>query len=136
MVQASGATPLLAASWNGHVECVRALLAGGAAINQAMVGSSCPCSAQHVAGMWVRIVEVMREVSRACVFGRERKFVWRRGPCIAGPCVVLQTSGATPLYVASHEGHVECVRALLSGGAAINQATVGAVFPTASHCQW
>jgi hypothetical protein len=39
--------------------------------------------------------------------------------------VAWQTKGATPLYVASQNGHVACVRALLSGGAAINQATVG-----------
>ncbi len=38
--------------------------------------------------------------------------------------LVLQTNGMTPLYIASHEGHVECVRALLDGGAAIDQAKV------------
>ncbi len=36
---------------------------------------------------------------------------------------VLQTDGATPLYIASANGHVECVRALLDRGAEINQAT-------------
>jgi hypothetical protein len=35
-----------------------------------------------------------------------------------------ETEGGTALYVASDSGHVECVRALLDGGAAINQATV------------
>jgi hypothetical protein len=39
--------------------------------------------------------------------------------------VALQMDGFTPLYVASESGHVECIRALLDGGAAINQATVG-----------
>jgi hypothetical protein len=38
---------------------------------------------------------------------------------------VLQTDGATPLFIACQEGKVECVRALLGGGAAINQAKVG-----------
>ncbi len=38
---------------------------------------------------------------------------------------VLQTTGATPLYIGSQNGHVECVRALLDGGAAINRAKVG-----------
>ena len=37
---------------------------------------------------------------------------------------VLQTDGATPLFIASQSGHLECVQALLGGGAAINQATV------------
>ncbi len=36
-----------------------------------------------------------------------------------------QTDGGTPLHGASYSGHVECVRALLEGGAAINQAAVG-----------
>ncbi len=39
--------------------------------------------------------------------------------------VAWQTDGATPLCAASYQGHVECVRALLGGGAAINQANVG-----------
>jgi hypothetical protein len=38
--------------------------------------------------------------------------------------VVWQTNGTTPLYVASCNGHVECVRALLDRGAAINQTAV------------
>ncbi len=36
----------------------------------------------------------------------------------------MQTDGDTPLLIASLNGHVECVRALLGGGAAINQADV------------
>ena len=36
-----------------------------------------------------------------------------------------QTDGATPLLIASQEGHVEAVRALVELGAAVNQATVG-----------
>ncbi len=38
--------------------------------------------------------------------------------------VVLQTDGGTPLYVASQNGHVEVVRALVGAGAAVNQAWV------------
>ncbi len=40
-------------------------------------------------------------------------------------CVVFQTNGLTPLHIASENGHVECVLALLDRGAAINQAKVG-----------
>ena len=36
-----------------------------------------------------------------------------------------QTDGATPLFIASQERHVEVVRALVELGAAVNQATVG-----------
>ena len=45
-----------------------------------------------------------------------------------------QTIGATPLLIASQEGHVECVRALLDGGAAIDQAKVGCTSLMTRHC--
>ncbi len=47
---------------------------------------------------------------------------------------MLQTTGVTPLYIASQNGHVECVRALLGGGAAINQAEVGCASSMAWYC--
>ncbi len=50
-------------------------------------------------------------------------------------CVVLQIDGTTPLFVASCNGHVECVRALLDGGAAIDQAEVGYSRSMAWHCR-
>ena len=46
----------------------------------------------------------------------------------------MQTSGATPLFIASQSGHVECVRALLDRDAAINQATVGFTIWMAEYC--
>ena len=39
-------------------------------------------------------------------------------------CAVWQTDGFTPLFIASHNGHVEVVRALVRAGAAVNQAVV------------
>jgi hypothetical protein len=47
----------------------------------------------------------------------------------------MQTDGSswTPLHIASQNGHLECVRALLGGGAAINQATVGCGSSMARH---
>jgi hypothetical protein len=41
-----------------------------------------------------------------------------------GVSAVVQTDGATPLYIASRNGHVEVVRALVGAGAAVNQAKV------------
>ncbi len=38
--------------------------------------------------------------------------------------MAAQSGGVTPLYVASQNGHVEAVRALLDAGAAVNQAKV------------
>ncbi len=47
----------------------------------------------------------------------------------------MQTSGATPLYMASEKGHVECLQTLLDGGAAINQAMVGCSTWMAVYCE-
>ncbi len=44
--------------------------------------------------------------------------------CGVSVCVVRQTNGRTPIYVASLNGHVEVVRALVGAGAAVNQAKV------------
>ena len=44
--------------------------------------------------------------------------------CCVSVCVVWQTDGFTPLYIASHNGHVEVVRALVGAGAAVNQTDV------------
>jgi hypothetical protein len=49
--------------------------------------------------------------------------------------VAWQTSGATPLFIASKHGHVECVRELLDGGAVIDQARVGRTSSMARHCR-
>ncbi len=38
--------------------------------------------------------------------------------------IVVQADGATPLYAARRNGHVEAVRALLGADAAVNQAKV------------
>jgi hypothetical protein len=38
---------------------------------------------------------------------------------------VFQMEGGTPLYMASQNGHAECVQALVAWGAAINKAKVG-----------
>jgi hypothetical protein len=44
---------------------------------------------------------------------------------MGGGCgIAAQASGATPVYVASLNGHVEVLRALLVAGAAVNQAAV------------
>ncbi len=47
--------------------------------------------------------------------------------------VVFQTDGDTPLYIACQNDHLECARALLGAGAAVNQATVGCARLMALH---
>jgi hypothetical protein len=39
-------------------------------------------------------------------------------------CLVGQTDGCTPLLVASQNGHMDVMRALVGAGAAVNQARV------------
>ena len=50
------------------------------------------------------------------------------GYVLCALCVDVQTHGATPLYGASQNGHVEVVRALVELGASVNQAGVRAWF--------
>jgi hypothetical protein len=158
--QSTGATPLLVASQNGHVECVQALLSGGAAINQAKVGCARPmalprgvcvccslyaCTAHRI--RWDEVLGlrgqgrhahvVLEGMGNTVVLGCSTHApVWVRSgktawcvTCYAVCCVVWQTDGTTPLLIASGNGHVECVRALLRGGVAINQAKVGCARP-------
>ena len=91
--QTIGATPLLIASQEGHVECVRALLDGGAAINQATVGSSC-CKC------WTGVV-----------------FYLGLGVRAVGCHSLCQVYGTTPLAVARSRGRADMVALLSSRGA-------------------
>jgi hypothetical protein len=64
-------TPLLVASKNGHVECVRALLGGGAAINQATVGSSCTVCVDTRDPAGLHVLVVVAGVPCSCGIGEE-----------------------------------------------------------------
>ncbi len=81
-MQIDGVTPLLAASFSGHVECVRALLGWGAAINQAAVGCAGSiallCGACGCGDVW----ELVRTHAFAAGWGRwdgTRWRIWARG---------------------------------------------------------
>ena len=50
--------------------------------------------------------------------------------------VLVQTDGGTPLSIASDAGHVEVVRVLLGGGAAVNQGKVCCCVRYAVTLQW
>ena len=73
-------------------------------------------------------------VSRTCwcVCGWAVLFIVVLCVCV---CVVCQTDGFTPLYAASHNGHVEVVKALVGAGAAVNHdVREDLVFEYASMC--
>jgi ankyrin repeat protein len=65
----------------------------------------------------------MLDRTRECVPLRVNELC-RPSSCCGSVCVVRQTDGFTPLCVASQNGHVEVVRALVGAGAAVNQADV------------
>ncbi len=50
--------------------------------------------------------------------------------------MAAQSGVVTPLYVASQNGHVEAVRALLGAGAAVNQAKVCAGLRSGVSSAW
>jgi hypothetical protein len=169
--QTDGATPLFVASQDGHVECILALLGGGASINQATVSSTssmarhrgvscgrrcvddcvhaCVCICLGALGWHLieRLSESSWSTCRTSCHGEHRDSglqqtcqcgceAWHDSVdemCQRECRVALQTGGFTPLYVASYNGHVECVRALLGEGAAINQATVGSACSMTRH---
>jgi hypothetical protein len=82
--QANGGTPLYAASQNGHVEVVRALVGAGAAVNQARVRDDCGgcwCSVVAagvrlcVSGMvWSAACKCVAVLARVCFWGVPERF--------------------------------------------------------------
>ena len=48
----------------------------------------------------------------------------RHAPCVISLLCVCQDDGSSPLYIASFNGHVEAVRALVESGVALNHALV------------
>jgi hypothetical protein len=100
-VAETGVTALLAASSQGHLECVRALLEAGADVAHA--------SETGVTSL----IAASREGNRDCVYA-----LLDAGSDVAHAA----HSGWTALMTASLQGHLECVRALLEAGADVAQA--------------
>jgi ankyrin repeat protein len=92
-----GATAVLVAARQGHLDCLRLLLDEGATINYQMPSNG--TSALLLAAMHGRT---------SCL-----QLLIERGANIN----IRTTLGVTPLFIATQEGHEECVRILLDRGA-------------------
>jgi ankyrin repeat protein len=103
-----GATPLLVASQNGHVDVVRILIGRGADINKADNDGVTPLWIASLNGH-VEVVSILAE----------------RGADINK----AMNDGATPLHAASLKGHVEVVSILTEKGADINKTNSGGDTP-------
>ena len=95
-----GMTALLAASYGGDLECVRALLEADADVAQAQADGTTALMAASDRGH----LECVRALLRA-----------------GADFAQALPDGTTALMVASGEGHLECVRALLDAGADVAQ---------------
>jgi hypothetical protein len=115
--QTDGETPLIMAAASGHVEIVRTLVRAGVAVNKAKV-------CDH------------RQCIHTCAFVYVSAWRCKRIMIFLSVRVVWQTGGATPLYIASQEGHDEVVRALVGSGAAVNQARVREDWGWRFGCAW
>ncbi len=145
LCQGDGWTPLLVACLRGHVEVVRALLASGAAVDQARVrapirepGVLCVCVFFFWGGEGLHShyaislsaptsLVTTTPVMAACRFKVPTQCLAEmrhaRGVSMTYP-LPTQSDGTTPLFIASELGNVDCVRLLLGAGAVANLAKV------------
>ena len=127
-------TSLFAASRDGQVSAIRALIKGSAVVDKARGDGSTPfsiaCQNGHAEAVKV-LVEAGARVNRATKGGPTPLFVACQNGHVdtvkilvgAGAAVNRQTkdAAATPLFVASQNGHAEVVAVLLASGATVNR---------------
>jgi len=98
----NGRTPLIVAAYEGHAAVVAALLAAGAAVDQATEGGATPLFKAAHRGHAAMVAALLA----------------------AGAAVdQAMGDGCTPLIVAAQQGHATLVAALLAAGAAVNRKT-------------
>ena len=124
-------TPLFIASFNGHVEAVKALLGLGAAVNQATVG----CWDLCLAWLWVRLWFVRVGVGFRRLCARE----WSGVCCIApseagGTRMCSLNSGCMGVHVESAEMMGRMRRAMMSGGSWVGRGLDVLFVRTADVC--
>jgi uncharacterized protein len=126
IIAATGVSPLMTASRAGSAEAVRALLAHGADMN---VHEK---SAGQTALMWAvaeghpQVVSVLVEHGADVSARSNSRGVLSNisgggtGEDARGPSRMVQVGGSTAMLFAARQGCVECAKALLAGGANVN----------------
>ncbi len=120
--QMDGWTPLHTASLHGHVEVVEALVKAGASLNQATV---CDCMPVLLVECGVHVCLWDDAHRRTC-----SEHCGETCMCVYPWLGLGQTGGATPLFIASENGHVEVVEVLVKAKVALNQAMVCDCIPS------
>lgn len=115
-----GQTPLMAVARTGNVEAAKLLLSRGAQVNAVEEWGG------QTALMWAAAQsqpEMIRLLLKheADPDGRSAVRDWQRRVTAEGRPKDMARGGLTPLLFAAREGCIECMRALLEGGADINR---------------
>ncbi len=98
----NGATPLYIAAQNGHLEVVNALIAAGAAVDQA-------CHDDWTTPLFIASQHGHTDVVKALIAAN------------AALNQACTSNLATPLFIASQNGHLTVVEALINAGASLDQ---------------
>ena len=138
-----GRTPLFTASYQGHVEVVKLLLAApGIDVNQANNNGFTPLYNASQEGH-VEVVKLLlavgADVNKASKGGWTPLYMASRNGhaeivklLLAAPGIdvnLANNNGDTPLFIASYQGDVEVVKLLLAVGADVNKASKGGWTP-------
>ena len=142
-----GATPLLIACENGHVDAARLLLDKGVDINRADKYGATPllaaCSKGHVDAVRL-LLDEGAEVDRSTEGGQTPLFIACYNGHVDAARLVLDKGaevdranegGVTPLWIACSEGHVNAARLLLKRGAEVDRAIMDGMTPLWIACQ-
>ena len=111
---------LLRCTFNGHLDCMKGLMAAGADVNGVVENSMCPCGRcpyQFMAPRWAQnytplMMTLLEHDDVECV-----KFLIQKG---ADVNKVHGHTGCTPLICAAEGGSCECLRFVIAEGADVN----------------
>ena len=134
-----GWSPIHAASHNGHLLVVQKLIDFGANVNVATVGHRTPLSlAQCKDHKFSKKFKGVIKILKAHGALSQPTYILMRNACAEGNAHKLhelirfnnadvnltRQDGVSPIWIASQNGHYDCVKILIENGANVHQATV------------